>query len=51
MKNETQTGAVGSNTDTKKPKKTYKHIDLPIDEQTYSLKKKYLDDAFEREVS
>ena len=34
----------------KKQKKTFKQIDLPVDENTSSLKKKYLDDAFEKEV-
>ena len=34
----------------KKSKKTVNYIDLPIDEQTYSLSKREMDAAFEKEV-
>lgn len=34
----------------KKTKKVFKQVDLPVVEDTYSMKKKTLDEAFEREV-
>ena len=35
----------------KKPKKVYNYVDLPIDEQTHSLSKQEIDRAYEKEVS
>ncbi|XP_003390556.1 PREDICTED: heat shock 70 kDa protein 4-like isoform X2 [Amphimedon queenslandica] len=51
QKSDVSTAQTEKSPATKKAKQTYKHVDLPVDETTYSLSKKVLEEAFEKEVA